>query len=137
MNCWYCGIELTLKNGYANSLTKDHQMPTTRGGLDAHENLVAACRRCNSRKGNRTVEEYRDYLYSLDGGGLVIKLAMAIYHEQSIKLPPTRAAEILALCSWASQAYPPPRFFGEPATERFEQYSFDEETGLVTEPATA
>ena len=32
-------------------------MPKSRGGKDAWENLVAACTRCNNRKGNMTPEE--------------------------------------------------------------------------------
>jgi 5-methylcytosine-specific restriction endonuclease McrA len=32
----------------------DHVIPRVRGGSDALENLVAACRRCNTSKGDRT-----------------------------------------------------------------------------------
>jgi 5-methylcytosine-specific restriction endonuclease McrA len=35
----------------------DHVIPKDRGGTDSWENLVCACVRCNSRKGNRTPEE--------------------------------------------------------------------------------
>jgi 5-methylcytosine-specific restriction endonuclease McrA len=38
-------------------LTIDHVQPKSRGGRDTWENLVAACMRCNSRKGDRTPEE--------------------------------------------------------------------------------
>ena len=47
--CQYCGA--------AERLTLDHVLPRSRGGTDAWDNLVAACTRCNSRKGNRTPEE--------------------------------------------------------------------------------
>ena len=48
--CQYCGrrgVELTL----------DHVVPKSRGGKSTWENLVAACKACNAKKGNRTPEE--------------------------------------------------------------------------------
>lgn len=47
--CQYCGSR--------NSLTIDHVMPKSRGGLDTWENLTTACVGCNNTKGNRTPEE--------------------------------------------------------------------------------
>ncbi len=47
--CQYCGRR--------EDLTVDHVIPRSRGGRDTWENLVTACTRCNSRKGNRTPEE--------------------------------------------------------------------------------
>jgi len=40
----------------------DHMHPKIRGGSDADENMIGACRACNVRKNDRTVEEYRAYL---------------------------------------------------------------------------
>jgi 5-methylcytosine-specific restriction endonuclease McrA len=37
--------------------TIDHIMPRSRGGRHAWENVVAACAKCNHRKGNRTPAE--------------------------------------------------------------------------------
>ncbi len=51
-SCLYCGQK------YARSdLTRDHVLPTSRGGTDRWENVVAACKRCNWQKDNRTPEE--------------------------------------------------------------------------------
>lgn len=50
--CQYCGN----KSG-AGDLTLDHVLPRSRGGPGTWENLVAACRRCNNRKGDRLPEE--------------------------------------------------------------------------------
>ena len=50
--CQYCGGT----PGRAN-LTLDHVIPRCRGGRTVWENLVTACRSCNTRKGNRTLEE--------------------------------------------------------------------------------
>lgn len=38
-------------------LTLDHVMPKSRGGKTNWDNLITACRRCNSRKGDQTPEE--------------------------------------------------------------------------------
>ncbi|MCO5250112.1 MAG: HNH endonuclease [Candidatus Kapabacteria bacterium] len=48
--CQYCGKK-TL------DITIDHIIPKSRGGMDTWDNLVAACVRCNNRKGNRTPDE--------------------------------------------------------------------------------
>jgi 5-methylcytosine-specific restriction endonuclease McrA len=47
--CAYCG-------GLAD--TVDHKQPLSRGGSNEWWNLTAACRSCNSRKHNKTVEEF-------------------------------------------------------------------------------
>jgi len=47
--CAYCGAK--------ERLTIDHIHPTSRGGQDTWENLVTACCKCNSLKGNRTPQE--------------------------------------------------------------------------------
>lgn len=47
--CQYCGSE--------DNLTLDHVVPKSKGGKDTWENLVAACQKCNSRKGDRTPDE--------------------------------------------------------------------------------
>ena len=49
--CMYCGTEFN-----ASYLTRDHVVPLSRGGRDRWSNVVAACRQCNTRKGNRTPE---------------------------------------------------------------------------------
>jgi len=50
--CQYCG-----RTG--PELTLDHVLPRHRGGPHEWENLVAACRACNHRKGGRTPAEAR------------------------------------------------------------------------------
>jgi 5-methylcytosine-specific restriction endonuclease McrA len=46
--CQYCG---------ARAENVDHVIPRSRGGLHAWENVVAACRRCNSQKEDRLPHE--------------------------------------------------------------------------------
>ena len=50
--CLYCGEQFSVEK-----LTRDHIVPRSRGGKESWTNQVAACRRCNQRKGNRTPEE--------------------------------------------------------------------------------
>ena len=46
--CQYCG---------AAAENLDHVVPRSRGGSHSWDNVVAACRRCNSRKENRLIDE--------------------------------------------------------------------------------
>lgn len=48
--CQYCGIR-------KHDLTIDHIIPRSRGGIDSWDNVVAACLRCNVKKGDRTPKE--------------------------------------------------------------------------------
>lgn len=48
--CQYCGRK-------DQPLTLDHVLPRSRGGGDSWENLITACQRCNSLKGDRTPRE--------------------------------------------------------------------------------
>jgi len=50
--CLYCGGEFA-----PAELTRDHVVPSSRGGPDSWENCVTACRRCNQHKADRTPEE--------------------------------------------------------------------------------
>ncbi|MDH3209359.1 MAG: HNH endonuclease, partial [Burkholderiaceae bacterium] len=52
--CAYCGGRFQV-----DSLTREHIVPTSRGGLDSWMNCITACRPCNGRKGNRLPEEAR------------------------------------------------------------------------------
>ncbi|OLC54980.1 MAG: hypothetical protein AUH85_10390 [Chloroflexi bacterium 13_1_40CM_4_68_4] len=51
-SCQYCGKR-------AHDLTIDHVVPRHRGGQHVWENVVAACKSCNHRKGGKTLHESR------------------------------------------------------------------------------
>ncbi len=53
--CQYCG-----KRGH--DLTIDHVVPRHRGGQHSWNNVVAACKSCNHRKGGKTLHEARTHL---------------------------------------------------------------------------
>lgn len=57
--CQYCG-----RRGTQFDLTLDHLIPRSRGGQSVPENLVASCKECNQRKGDRTPDEARMPLLS-------------------------------------------------------------------------
>ena len=50
--CKYCKKQLS-----AEELSIDHVLPKSRGGKETWDNLVTACKPCNSKKGDRTPEE--------------------------------------------------------------------------------
>ena len=50
--CAYCGGHF-----HVDDLTREHIVPTSRGGHDSWMNCITACRPCNGRKGNRLPEE--------------------------------------------------------------------------------
>ena len=58
--CMYCG-----KHFQDRDLSRDHILPSSRGGQDTWTNVVAACKRCNHFKQNRTPEEARLELLAL------------------------------------------------------------------------
>lgn len=69
--CQYCGRQPSRKD-----LTVDHILPRSRGGHSTWENVVAACQRCNGRKGNRTPEEVGMKLLSKPAQPRYVALAM-------------------------------------------------------------
>jgi 5-methylcytosine-specific restriction endonuclease McrA len=50
--CAYCGGHF-----HAEDLTREHIVPTSRGGDDGWKNCITACRTCNGRKGSRLLHE--------------------------------------------------------------------------------
>lgn len=68
VNAPYKGVSLTRQNvfkrdnfecqycGTRRDLTLDHVVPSSKGGSHTWVNLVAACKRCNAKKGNYTPE---------------------------------------------------------------------------------
>jgi 5-methylcytosine-specific restriction endonuclease McrA len=69
VNAPYKGVNLTRQNvfkrdnfecqycGTRRDLTLDHVVPSSRGGIHTWTNLVTACKRCNAKKGDFSLEE--------------------------------------------------------------------------------
>ena len=51
--CQYCGYHSEGKN----NLSIDHVVPRSKGGKTSFENCVVACKKCNKKKGSKSVEE--------------------------------------------------------------------------------
>lgn len=58
--CMYCG-----RYFFVRDLSRDHVVPSSRGGVDKWENVVAACKRCNQYKGNALLTEMDMQLIAL------------------------------------------------------------------------
>ena len=52
------GCESGPLNGGSSATTADHVIPHSKGGPTTPDNLVAACRPCNTSKGARTLSEW-------------------------------------------------------------------------------
>jgi hypothetical protein len=64
--CYYCGYPQQVFGDWEI----DHMTPRQQNGSDALHNLTLACKACNRRKGNRTVEQYRAYIIQRALNGL-------------------------------------------------------------------
>jgi len=54
--CAYCGSDLS--NVVPNEITLDHLQARSFGGGNKNQNLVTACKSCNSRRGNKPWVDY-------------------------------------------------------------------------------
>jgi len=59
--CHYCGGRFK-----PSELTMDHIIPIIRGGRSVKENLVPACKDCNSKKKHMLPMEWQEYLDRLE-----------------------------------------------------------------------
>ncbi len=60
--CHYCGRRFK-----PSELTMDHVVPLSRGGRSVRENLVPACKECNTNKKYLLPSEWEEYLQGFDG----------------------------------------------------------------------
>ena len=54
LTCYICLQPIEFKKDVL-----EHKIPLSRGGTNEYNNLEIACRRCNSKKHNKTLEEYK------------------------------------------------------------------------------
>jgi 5-methylcytosine-specific restriction endonuclease McrA len=68
--CWYCGARLHSRDEADAEFKKrlvftaDHLHPRAHGGR-GRANKVPACKYCNSHKGSRSVEQFRQWVHTL------------------------------------------------------------------------
>lgn len=77
-----------------NPLTIDHVVPTTLGGSDEPDNLVAACRDCNAGKGSTSPDEHMVAQVDKDA----IRWAAAM--EKAAEITAERAAQSRQTLEW-------------------------------------
>ena len=58
--CYYCGKKVAFKK-----ITMDHVIPLGRGGRSTKDNLVPACKDCNTKKKNMLSIEWEEYLNNI------------------------------------------------------------------------
>ena len=58
--CYYCNLEFP-----PGDLTMDHIVPIIRGGRSAKNNLVPACKECNSKKKHSLPIEWEEHIERL------------------------------------------------------------------------
>ena len=58
--CYYCQKKVNRAD-----LTMDHIVPLVRGGRSTKDNLVAACKSCNTKKKTMLPMEWEEYVESL------------------------------------------------------------------------
>jgi hypothetical protein len=59
-----CGVPTRLLPDGLVDATIDHVLPRYHGGPDDIDNLVLACKSCNSQKNTKDYDEYRDWRYA-------------------------------------------------------------------------
>ncbi len=90
--CAYCGCQMIMREApCASEFVKlqfsiDHALPQFYDGKDDIENLLPACRGCNSTKRHKTIEQYREYLEWIDIGKFSAKQIRWLNHH-GIELP--------------------------------------------------
>lgn len=57
--CYYCHRRMTLRQGCAHSVTRDHVVPRSANGPNVRRNVVGACMRCNCLKSGMLEDEFR------------------------------------------------------------------------------
>lgn len=104
-SCCYCGS--------TDHLSVDHLIPTKRGGANAGDNLVWACRSCNSSKCARDALEWlaeRNQFPSLLLLRRYLKLAIEMSREMNLTTLPLDAAPDLPFSlSMIPTTYPQPK----------------------------
>ena len=60
-HCAYCGKKLNF-----DDMTLDHIHPQSKGGKSNINNIYPCCHLCNNQKGNKSIEEFRQYLTDID-----------------------------------------------------------------------
>ncbi len=85
--CLYCNKEFHKNFKLTTPLqpTIDHKIPIKKGGKEEKSNYVLACRDCNVIKGNKTIEEFRQYMKPFEDGNVARKDLSEFFHYLKLK----------------------------------------------------
>lgn len=91
MACAYCGegVEAGAK------LTLDHILPHSLGGCNSEKNLITACHKCNSSRGNRDLAEFAEKVAGYLNHGVTGAMILEHIQATSAKALDTKAAQAL------------------------------------------
>jgi hypothetical protein len=89
--CCYCGA--SVEDG--TQLSLDHIIPHCQGGNNKNENLVTACKRCNSSRGDRPVDVFCDAVAGYLNHGVTGDQIMAHIADVLQRPVDTKAAKAL------------------------------------------
>jgi hypothetical protein len=89
--CAYCGG--SIEDGI--TLTLDHLIPHCQGGRNTNNNLITACRRCNSSRADRTVETFVDSVANYLNHGITGAQILAHIRETVTRDVDMQAAKAL------------------------------------------
>ena len=89
--CVWCGS--SLEEGV--TFTLDHLKPHSRGGGNEATNLVTACKRCNSSRGNRTVKRFAKAVAGYLNHGVKASEVLGFVEETAARPLDVRAAKAL------------------------------------------
>ena len=107
--CFYCGAVFDSANPVMGPCI-DHLTPKQLGGCQCLPNLVIACRTCNSRKHDRTLEEYREYVaHRISGYGIARDLLIEALNNCSTPYD----AHLTEAMIWLNSKIPRVVFSGE------------------------
>jgi 5-methylcytosine-specific restriction endonuclease McrA len=62
--CWYCGKQTHPYGQDRNAFCVDHVVPRILGGGNDVDNMVPACGYCNTIKGGKALDSFRDLFFS-------------------------------------------------------------------------
>ena len=94
--CVYCGLP--------ENLTTDHLIPQSRGGDNSADNVVLACLKCNTAKGEKSIFEWlglkeKDKLHRLVAGKYLKQLLALHESAGTLDIPKDRITELCKICS--------------------------------------
>lgn len=65
-HCAYCGCVMAFENGHPHSLTFDHLVPKSHGGITTRDNGIAACAECNNLRTDMDPYVFYGWVQNLD-----------------------------------------------------------------------